>query len=172
VLAVGDGRVVVGRYPPEQSVAVDVERLREAYVSVVPTETPADAVIGPLNERPEIVCDPATGKQAHLLHREVIVGREMWSRSLLLIGRSISKSRLQHDRKRRAIPIAAAQCVATQLEAAAERGQLEKGGMASRTRLAGLARIERQRRCSMWQQFNAGCDCDQAKNQPPVTAIR
>src|SRR6516165_3314132 len=142
-----DGRVVVGRYPPEQSVAVDVQRLREAYVRVVPTETPADAIIGPLNERPEIVGDPATGKQAHLLHREVIVGREMRSWSLLLIGRSIGKSRFQHDREGRAIPIAAAQCVATQLEAAAEGGQLQKGGMASRTRLAGLARVERQRRC-------------------------
>src|SRR6516165_415511 len=134
-----DGRVVVGRYPPQQSVAVDVERLREADVSVVPTETPADAVIGPLNERSEIVGDPATGKQAHLLHREVVVGREMRSRILLLIGRSIGKSRLQHDRKRRATPIAAAQCVAAQLEAAAERGQLQKSGMTGRAGLPGLA---------------------------------
>src|SRR5215472_5348775 len=102
-----DGRVVVGRYPPEQSVAVDVERLREAYIGVVPTETPADAVIRPLNERPEVFGDPATGKQAHLLHREVIVGRKMRSRSLRLIGRSISESRLQHDRKRGATPVAA-----------------------------------------------------------------
>jgi hypothetical protein len=89
-------------------VAVDVERLRKAYVSVVPTETPADAVIGPLNERPEIVGDPATGKQAHLLHREVIVGREMRSRSLLLICLGVGEGRLQHDRKRRAVPIPAA----------------------------------------------------------------
>src|SRR5262244_2265036 len=37
-----DGRVVVGGYAPEQSVAVDVYRLREAYVSIVPTETAGD----------------------------------------------------------------------------------------------------------------------------------
>src|ERR1700730_13124009 len=42
-------------------------------------------------------------------------------------------------------PIAAAQCVAAELEAAAERGQLEKGGMASRAWLAGLAGIEGER---------------------------
>src|SRR6516165_3381016 len=125
-----DGRVVIGGQPPEQGVAVEVDRLREAYVGVVPTEIPADAVIGPLNKRPEIVGNPATGKPAHLLHREVIVGREMRSRSLRLIGRSISESRLQHDREWRAIPVAAAQCVATQLEASAERRQLEKSGMA------------------------------------------
>src|SRR6516164_9881362 len=50
-----DGRVVVGRYPPEQSVAVDVERLGEAYIGAVPTDAPAAAVIRPLNERPEVV---------------------------------------------------------------------------------------------------------------------
>jgi hypothetical protein len=125
-------------------VAVDVDRLGEAYIGVVPSETPCDAVIGPLNKRPEIVGDPATGKQAHLLHREVIVGREMRSRSLRLIGRSISESRLQHDREWRAIPVAAAQCVATQLEAPAERRQLEKSGMAGGARLTGLARVKRQ----------------------------
>jgi len=42
------------------------------------------------------------------------------------------------------IHVAAAQRIAAELEAAAERGQLQKGGMASRAWLAGLARVERK----------------------------
>jgi hypothetical protein len=38
----------------------------------------------------------------------------------------VGKSRLQHHRKQRALPIPAAQRIATELEAPAERRQLQK----------------------------------------------
>src|SRR5215472_17102832 len=124
--------------------AVDVDRLREAYVRIVPTETAGNAIIGPLNKRAEVVCDPATGKEAHLLEREVVVGAEMRSSTALLSGLGMGIGwGLEHYGKRRSCPITTAQCVATQLEAAAERCQLQKSRIAGRTRLAGLACIER-----------------------------
>jgi hypothetical protein len=54
----------------------------------------------------------------------------------------IRKSRLQHDRKWRALPIAAIQRVTAELEASSERGQLQEGGMASGAWLSGLAGVE------------------------------
>src|SRR6516165_2647012 len=103
--------------------AVDVDRLREAYVRIVPTETAGDAIIRPLDEGAEIIGDSSAGKEARLLEREVVVGAEMRSGTTRLAGFGMGISRsLEHHRERRARPIPAAQCVAAQLEAAAERG--------------------------------------------------
>ena len=137
-----DGRVVVGCDAPEQSVAVDFKRFREAYVRIVPAEPVANPIIRPLNERADIVGDPPPGKEAHLLHDEIVVHPKPGGCAPLLSGLCIRKSRLQHDGKWRALPIPAIQRVTAELEAAAERGQLQKGGMASRAGLAGLARVE------------------------------
>src|SRR6516162_1479121 len=46
-----DRRVVVGRDTPQQVVTVDLDRLREPYVGIVPSETAGDAIVGPLNKR-------------------------------------------------------------------------------------------------------------------------
>src|SRR5271169_2620151 len=59
-----DGRVVVGGYAPEQSVAVEVDRLRETYVGIVSAEVVGDAVPGSLDECPQILGEGATGKEA------------------------------------------------------------------------------------------------------------
>src|SRR5262249_48396257 len=50
-----DGRVVVDGSPPEESVAVDVDLLCDAYVRIVPGKAMADAVPRSLNEGAEIV---------------------------------------------------------------------------------------------------------------------
>src|SRR6516225_10193370 len=125
-----DCRVVVGGHAPQQIMSFDVDRVRVTNISVVPTETAGHAIICPLNECPEIVGDPATGKEARLLEREVVVRAEMRSGAALLssLGMGISRC-LEHHRKRRACPIAAPRRVAPELEAAASRRQLEERGM-------------------------------------------
>src|SRR6516165_123227 len=115
---------------------VGVDRLCHAYVGIVPGEAVGDTVIGSLNERAEIVGDPPPGKEAHLLHDKVIVHTEAGCSTARLSALGIRKSRLQHDRKGRALPIPAAQRVAAQLKAAAERAQFEKRGMAGCTWLS------------------------------------
>ena len=115
-----------------------------AYVRVVPAEAVGDAVICSLNEGAEIVGDPPAGKEADLLQDKIVVDAKSGCGAARLSGLGIRKSRLQHDRERRALPIAAAQRVAAELEAAAERRQLQKSGVAGRARLAGLARVEGQ----------------------------
>jgi hypothetical protein len=125
-------------------VAPDLDLIGVANVGVVPGEAAAHAVVGPLDEGTEIVSDPAAGEQAHLLQREIVVGCEMRCRAARLIGLSVGEGRLQHDRKRRPLPVATLQGVAAELEAASKRGQLEKGGVAGGTGLPGLARVERQ----------------------------
>src|SRR6516225_6482961 len=97
--------------------AVDVGRFREAYVRIVPPEAVANAIIRPLNERADIVGDPPAGKEAHLLHNEIVIHAKSGGCAARLSGLGICKSRLQHDGKRRALPIAAAQRVAAKLEA-------------------------------------------------------
>ena len=114
-----DRRIVVDACPPEQSVAVDVDLLRNAYVGIVPRETVIDAVIGSLNECAEVVGDFAAGKKTRLLQDEIVIDAKSRHASRLSI--LVRKSRLQHDRKRRAFPIAAIKRVAAQLKAAAER---------------------------------------------------
>ena len=42
-----DGRVVIGGDAPEQSVAVDVDRFREAYVRIVPAEAVGNPIYVP-----------------------------------------------------------------------------------------------------------------------------
>ena len=124
--------------------AVDVDLLRDAYVRIVPGEAVSDAVICSLNEGAEIVGDLTAGKQARLLQDKIVVDAKSGGGAAGLSGLGIRKSRLQHDCKRRALPIPAVQRVAAELEAAAERGQLQKSGMASRAGLAGLACVEGQ----------------------------
>src|SRR5271169_2443532 len=99
-------------------------------------------------------------KRLHLLHDKVVVHTKAGCGTAWLSTLGIRKSRLQHDRKRRALPVAAAQSVATQLEATAERGQLQKRRMAGRAGLSGLTRVERQRRRTSWQQPNDTCHHD------------
>src|SRR6516165_11821901 len=122
--------------------AVDVDLLRQAYVRVVPGEAVADPVIGSLDECAEIVGDPPAGKQAHRLHDKVVVHAESGRCAARLSGLGIRKSRLQHDRERWALPIPATQRVAAQLEAAAERRQLQESSMAGRAWLPGLAGVK------------------------------
>src|SRR5215471_3560495 len=129
---------------PEQSVAVDVDLLRDAYVRIVPVEVVLDAIIGSLDEGAEIVGDPPAGEEARLLQGKVVIHPKSGGCAARLSGLGIRKSRLQHDRKRRALPIPAAQRVAAELEAAAKRRQLQESGMASRAWLPGLAGIERE----------------------------
>src|SRR5262245_46367131 len=57
-----DRWVVVGGHAPEQSVAVDIDRFREAYVRIVPPETAADPIICPLNESADVVGDTPAGE--------------------------------------------------------------------------------------------------------------
>src|SRR5271165_2124537 len=68
-----NGRAVVGGYTPEQSVPVDVDQFREAYVRIVPAEAVANPIIRSLNKRADIVGDPPPGKEAHLLHDEIVI---------------------------------------------------------------------------------------------------
>ena|SRR6516165_6784472 len=140
-----DCRAVVGRYPPQQIVTIDVDRIREPYIYIIPSETAENTIIGPLDERAEVVGDSAAGKQAHLLEGKVVVGAEMRCGSPGLSGLGMGISRcLERHRERRALPIPAAQCVAAQLEASAERVKLPKSSMAGRAGLTGLPRVERQ----------------------------
>jgi len=57
---------------------------------------------------------------------------------------SIRKGRLQHDRKRRALPISATQGVTAELEPPAEWRQLQESRVAGRACLSGLARVKRE----------------------------
>src|SRR6516225_10473063 len=100
----------------------------------------------PWMKAPEILGESATGKEAHLLHDKVVVHAEAGRSTAWLSALGIRKSRLQHNRERRAIPISPAQGIAAQFETTAERGQLQKGGMTGRAGLSGLACVERQRR--------------------------
>src|SRR6516165_386860 len=104
-----DRRVVVGRDTPQQVVAVDFDRLREPYICIIPTETAGNTIIRPLDERAEIVGEPATSKQTGLLEREIVVGAEMRSGTARLsrLGMGIS-GRLEHHRERRSRPVASA----------------------------------------------------------------
>ena len=88
--------------------AVEVDRRREAYVGIVPGETAGDAIVCPLNERAEIVGEPATGKEARLLEREIVVGAEMRCSTARLSGFGMGICRrLEHHREWRPRPIAA-----------------------------------------------------------------
>ena len=122
--------------------AADTDLIRISDVGIVPAEAPRDPVVCPLDKRAEIVGDPPAGKQAHLLDGEIVVGSEMRGGASLLSDLGVGIGRLEHDREGRTRPVAAAQGVPAELEAAAERGQLEKGGMTSRARLSGLACVE------------------------------
>src|SRR5262249_696047 len=112
-------RVVVSAYAPEQSVAIDVYGLREAYVRVIPSEVMGDAIQRSLNECAYIVSESPTGEEAHLLHDKVVVDTEAGCSTARLSALGIGESRLQHNCKRRALPIPSAQGVATQFEASA-----------------------------------------------------
>jgi len=101
-----------------------------------------DAVVGPLDEGADMVDDLAAGKQADLLHRQGVIVGEAWCQPARLRLLQMRKVGLQHDGKRRALPIAPAQRVGAELEAAAVRRQFEEGGMAGGTGLAGLPGIE------------------------------
>src|SRR5215469_562656 len=125
--------------------AVDVDRFREAYIRIVPAKAMTNPVICSLDESAHIVGDPPAGKEAHLLHHEIVVHAKSGGCAALLRGLRIGKGGLQHHREGRAAPITAAQGVAAELEAPAERGQLQKGGVARRTWLAGLACVEGKR---------------------------
>jgi hypothetical protein len=106
-------------------VAIDVDRICEPYICIIPSETAEHTIVRPLDERAEVVGDSATGKQAHLLEREVVIGAEMRSGTARLSGLGMGISRcLERHRERWARPIPAAQRVAAQLEAPAERCQL------------------------------------------------
>src|SRR5215471_834423 len=124
--------------------AVDIDLLREAYIRVVPMETVGDPVPRSLDEGAEIVGDLTAGEETRLLQDKVVIHPKSGGCAARLSGLGIRKSRLQHDRKRRALPIPAAQRVAAELEAAAKRRQLQESGMASRAWLPGLAGIERE----------------------------
>jgi predicted short-subunit dehydrogenase-like oxidoreductase (DUF2520 family) len=125
-------------------VAIDVDRFRDADVRIVPVEAVVDAVVGSLDERAEIVGDLATGEEARLLQHKIVVHAKSGCCTAWLSGLRIRKSWLQHDRKRRTLPIAATQRVTAQLEAAAERRQLPESRMARRTWLSRLTSIERE----------------------------
>src|SRR6516162_7579548 len=138
-------RAVVGINPPQQSVVVELDRLREPYICIIPSETAEHTIIRPLDERSEVVGESSAGKQAHLLEGKVVVGAEMGRGTTRLAGLGMGVCRrLERHRERRARPIPAVQYVAAQLEASAERCELPKSSMAGRARLAGLARVERQ----------------------------
>src|SRR5215469_6412876 len=148
-----DGRVVVDGSSPQQGMAVDIDLLGEAYVRVVPVETVGDPVPRSLNEGAEIVGDLTAGEKTRLLQDKIVIHPKSGGCAARLCGLSIRKSRLQHDRKRRALPIPATQGVAAELKAAAKRRQLPKSRMAGRARLSGLASIKRQADGAPWRQI-------------------
>jgi hypothetical protein len=117
-----------------------------ADVGIVPVELMKDAVIGPLDEGAEMVGDLAAGKQAHLLHRRGVIVGEAGGQAARLRRLQMREPRLQCHRKRRTLPVAAAQVLGAELEAAAERRQFKKGGMAGGAEFPGLPRIKRQGR--------------------------
>ena len=100
-----DRRVVVDGRSPEQSVAVDVDLLCDAYVRIIPGEAVADAVPRSLNECAKIVGDPAAGKRLACCKTKLLLtpkpGGDGGARLSCL---RIRKSRLQHDCKRWAFP--------------------------------------------------------------------
>src|SRR5215472_226846 len=138
-------RVVVDGRSPEQSVAVDVNLLSDAYVRIVPGKAVADAVPRSLNEGAEIVGDLAAGKEARLLQDKIVVDTKSRCCAARLSRLSIRKGRLQHDCERRAFPISAPQGIAAEFEPPAEWRQLQESRMAGRACLTGLARVERER---------------------------
>jgi hypothetical protein len=100
---------------------IELDLLGVADVGVVPGKAVTNAVVSPLDEGAEMGCERAAGEQAHLLHRKVVVGGEAWRRAARLRRLEMREPGLQRDRKRRTLPVAAAQRVAAELEAAAER---------------------------------------------------
>src|SRR6516164_5818787 len=69
-----DCRAVVGINPPQQSVVVELERLREPYIYIIPSETAENTIIRSLDERAEVVGESSAGIQARLLEGKVVVG--------------------------------------------------------------------------------------------------
>src|SRR5262249_834199 len=95
-----DCRIIVGGYTPQQIVSLDVDRVGVTNIGVVPAEAARNAVVGPLDERAEIVREPPAGEEAHLLQCAVIVCAKMRRSTALLSGLRMGKSRcLEHDRE-------------------------------------------------------------------------
>jgi hypothetical protein len=140
-----DCGIVVGGHAPQEIVPAEIDLIRVPDIGVVPAKSPRDPIVGSLDERAEIVGDPSAGKKAHLLHGEIIVWSEMGSGAALLPDLGTGIGRLEHDREGRSLPVTTTQRVTAELEAAAERGQLQKGGMTSRARLPGLTGVEGER---------------------------
>ena len=116
-----------------------------ANVGVIPGKAVTDAVVGSLDEGAKMIGDLAAGKQANLLHREGVVVGEAGRQAARLRLLEMREHRLQEDRKRRSLPVAAAQRVGAELEPAAERRQLKKGGVTGGTGFPGLPCVKRQR---------------------------
>jgi hypothetical protein len=141
-----DARIVVEREAPEEVVATQLDAVRKANVGVVPAEAPGSAIVGRLDEGAGMVGQSPAGEEARLLQREIIVRAEMRRRTLRLRRLGMREGRLQEHRERRQIGLAAAERIAAELEPAAERRQLRKGGTTARAGQPGLPRIKRQRK--------------------------
>ena len=139
-----DRRRVVGVDAPDRVLAEQLERVGVADVGRVEADRSADRIAGDLDERAEIAVELAGDEAGDLLGDEIVVGVQARRGRRVLRRIGVGEAGHVHGRDRRALPVAAAQRIAADLEAAAERRQFRKGGVAGGAGLAGLAGVARQ----------------------------